>query len=70
MRFAILGMSLSTLLDIHHPQDLLKGLLNTITEYDQSKEEGEKSSKMVWFWYHLSHPRAHALSAAIQIQEP
>ncbi|RXW22712.1 hypothetical protein EST38_g3150 [Candolleomyces aberdarensis] len=43
MRFAILGLSLSSLLDINQPQDLLRGLLNTITEYDQSKEEGEKS---------------------------
>ncbi|KAF5324834.1 hypothetical protein D9611_004250 [Ephemerocybe angulata] len=43
MRFAVLGLSLSSLLDINQPQDLLKGLLNTITEYDQSKEEGEKS---------------------------
>lgn len=42
-RFAILGLSLSSLLDINQPQDLLRGLLNTITEYDQSKEEGEKS---------------------------
>jgi hypothetical protein len=45
-RFAILGMSLSNLLDINQPQDLLKGLLNTITEYDQSKEESDKP-KMV-----------------------
>ena len=45
-RFAILGMSLSNLLDIHQPQDLLRGLLNTLTEYDQSKEESDKP-KMV-----------------------
>jgi hypothetical protein len=46
-RFAILGLSLSTLLDINQPHDLLRGLINTITEFDQSKEEGENKSKMV-----------------------
>jgi len=47
-RFAILGLSLSTLLDITQPQDLLRALLNAITEYDQAKEENDnKSSKMV-----------------------
>ncbi|PPQ65308.1 hypothetical protein CVT24_011435 [Panaeolus cyanescens] len=45
-RFAILGLSLSTLLDINQPQDLLRGLLNTITEYDQAKDDGDKQSKM------------------------
>jgi len=35
-------------LDINQPQDLLRALLNAITEYDQAKEEGDnKSSKMV-----------------------
>lgn len=46
-RFAILGLSLSTLLDIIQPADLLRGLLNTITEYDQAKEEGDGKSKLV-----------------------
>jgi len=46
-RFAILGLSLSSLLDINQPHDLLRGLINTITEFDQSKEEGENKSKMV-----------------------
>ncbi|KAJ7722291.1 hypothetical protein DFH07DRAFT_857064 [Mycena maculata] len=41
-RFAILGMSLSTLLDISQPQDLLKGLLNTLQEYEQSREDSDK----------------------------
>jgi hypothetical protein len=45
-RFAILGMSLSNLLDIHQAQDLLRGLLNTLTEYDQAKEDSDKP-KMV-----------------------
>ncbi|KAG6845697.1 hypothetical protein H0H87_004958 [Tephrocybe sp. NHM501043] len=42
-RFAILGMSLSNLLDINQPQDLLRGLVNTISEYDQTKDDGDKS---------------------------
>ncbi|GLB35439.1 hypothetical protein LshimejAT787_0210040 [Lyophyllum shimeji] len=42
-RFAILGLSLSNLLDINQPQDLLRGLMNTISEYDQSKDDGDKS---------------------------
>lgn len=41
-RFAILGFSLSNLLDVNNPQDLLRGLLNIVTEYDQSKEESDK----------------------------
>jgi len=41
-RFAILGMSLSNLLDIPQPQDFLRGLLNTLAEYDQSKEDSDK----------------------------
>lgn len=47
-RFAILGMSLSNLLDIQQPQDLFRGLINTLSEYDQSKEkeDGDKP-KMV-----------------------
>src|ERR1700683_136476 len=47
-RFAILGMSLSNLLDISQPQDFLRGLLNTLAEYDQSKEDSDKP-KMVCF---------------------
>ncbi|KAF9484888.1 hypothetical protein BDN70DRAFT_796759 [Pholiota conissans] len=45
-RFAILGLSLSALLDINQPTDLLRGLLNTITEYDQAKEEGDNRPKI------------------------
>jgi hypothetical protein len=41
-RFVILGMSLSNLLDIQQPQDLLRGLLNTMAEYEQSKEDSDK----------------------------
>lgn len=42
-------MSLSNLFEVKEPQDLLKGLINTLNEYDQSKDKedtGEKS-KMV-----------------------
>jgi hypothetical protein len=35
-------MSLSNLLDINQPQDLLRGLLNTLSEYDQAKEDSDK----------------------------
>jgi hypothetical protein len=45
-------MSLANLLDINHPQDLLRGLNNTLTEYDQTKEDGEKA-KIVRFYYLL-----------------
>ncbi|KAF8652696.1 hypothetical protein AX16_004200 [Volvariella volvacea WC 439] len=41
-RFAVLGMSLSNLLDVNQPSDLLRGLMNIMTEYDQAKEDGEK----------------------------
>ncbi|KAJ6582827.1 hypothetical protein B0H10DRAFT_2235119 [Mycena sp. CBHHK59/15] len=41
-RFAILGMSLSGLLDITSPQDLLKGLINTLSEYEQAREDSDK----------------------------
>ncbi|TFK27348.1 hypothetical protein FA15DRAFT_586483 [Coprinopsis marcescibilis] len=48
-RFAILALSLSGLLDINQPQDLLRSLLNTVTEYDQAKEEGSDKSKIRLF---------------------
>ncbi|KXN91207.1 hypothetical protein AN958_02240 [Leucoagaricus sp. SymC.cos] len=41
-RFATLGFSLSNLLDINNPQDLLRAILNTVTEYDQAKEENDR----------------------------
>ncbi|KAH7910622.1 hypothetical protein BJ138DRAFT_1152480 [Hygrophoropsis aurantiaca] len=41
-RFAILAMSLSNLLEIPQAQDLLRGLLNTMNEYDQAKDEPDK----------------------------
>ncbi|KAF9265803.1 hypothetical protein L218DRAFT_859286 [Marasmius fiardii PR-910] len=37
--FAILGLSLSHVLDIHQPQDLLRTLLSLLVEYDQAKPE-------------------------------
>ncbi|KAF5373163.1 hypothetical protein D9758_001588 [Tetrapyrgos nigripes] len=42
-RFALLGMSLANLLDIQQPHDLLRGLLNTLIEYDQAREDGDKT---------------------------
>lgn len=44
-RFAILAMSLATLFDVHQPQDLMRGLLNTLTEYEQSKEDKYNDSR-------------------------
>lgn len=41
-RFATLGLSLSNLLDINSPQDLLRAILNTLTEYEQAKEENDR----------------------------
>jgi len=41
-RFAILGMSLSNLFEISNAQDLLRGLLGTLAEYEQAKEENYK----------------------------
>jgi hypothetical protein len=46
-RFAILGMSLSNLLDIQQPQDLIRGIMNIMAEYEQSKEEGDKLKKVL-----------------------
>jgi hypothetical protein len=40
-------MSLSNLLDIQQPQDLLRGTMNIMNEYEQSKEEGENKPKKV-----------------------
>lgn len=48
-RYSMLGMSLSNLLEIQQPQDLLRGLLNTLQEYDQSKEDGGERPKMRLF---------------------
>jgi hypothetical protein len=46
-RFATLGLSLSNLLDINNPQDLLRAILNTVTEYDQAKEDNDNRPRMV-----------------------
>ncbi|KAG6861638.1 hypothetical protein C0995_013640 [Termitomyces sp. Mi166 len=51
-RFAVLGMSLSNLLDINSPQDLLRGLIQTISEYDQNKDDGDKSKMPFPLDYH------------------
>jgi hypothetical protein len=39
-------MSLANYFDVKEPQDFLRGLLNALAEFDQSKEEGERP-KMV-----------------------
>ncbi|EGN96252.1 hypothetical protein SERLA73DRAFT_185899 [Serpula lacrymans var. lacrymans S7.3] len=41
-RFATLAMSLSNLLEIPQASDFLRGVLNTMSEYDQAKEEPDK----------------------------
>ncbi|KAH8100215.1 hypothetical protein BXZ70DRAFT_893519 [Cristinia sonorae] len=41
-RYALLGMSLAHSFDVKEPQDLLRGLLNAMTEYETSKDEGER----------------------------
>ena len=39
----MLGMSLSNLLDMNSPPDILRGLTNIMNEYDQSKEDNDRS---------------------------
>ena len=53
LRFCILGMSLSGVFDITNANDLLKSLLNILTEYDQSKDENYKP-KMVRITFNIS----------------
>jgi hypothetical protein len=43
-------MSLSNLLDIPQVQDFLRGLMNTMNEYDQAKEEPDRQPKIVSFY--------------------
>lgn len=38
-------MSLSNLFEVKDPHDLLKGLLNTLNEYDQSKDKEDTGDK-------------------------
>ncbi|KZT20280.1 hypothetical protein NEOLEDRAFT_1123008 [Neolentinus lepideus HHB14362 ss-1] len=61
-RFAVLGMSLSTLFDIQQPQDLLRGLLNTLTEYDNMKEGDERPRVKLFSRSKLSKRQAGAMS--------
>lgn len=70
-RFAVLGMSLSNLLDINQPNDLLRGLMNVTTEYDQGKEDGEKP-KMVCslcHWQVISRVRDQDSSATLSTEK-
>ncbi|KAI9568980.1 hypothetical protein HD554DRAFT_2094359 [Boletus coccyginus] len=57
-RFAVLAMSLSNLLDIPQAHDYLRGLLNTMNEYDQAKEEPDKPK------YRLFRPKVAKRQAA------
>jgi hypothetical protein len=67
-RFAILAMSLSNLLDIPQVQDFLRGLLNTMNEYDQAREEPDKPKIVtLLFNYHRSFLLTSVL-AAIPVQ--
>jgi len=45
-RFGIVAMSPSSLFDISHPTDCLRSALYVLTEYEQAKEENDRS-KMV-----------------------
>lgn len=36
-------MSLANYFDVKEPQDFLRGLLNALNEFDQAKEEGERT---------------------------
>lgn len=47
--FAILGMSLSGAFDNTSSNDLLKSLLNILTEYEQSKEDNYKPKMVLVF---------------------
>ncbi|KAI0320325.1 hypothetical protein OF83DRAFT_1025093, partial [Amylostereum chailletii] len=47
-RFAILAMSLASLFDVSQPADLLRGLLNTLNEYEQNREEGDRQRLRLW----------------------
>lgn len=53
-------MSLSNLLDIPQAQDYLRGLLNTMNEYDQAKEEPDKP-KIVRRFSPMGQPETHAV---------
>lgn len=48
-------MSLSNLLDIPQAHDYLRGLLNTMNEYDQAKEEPDKPK----YVQHITVSRQH-----------
>ncbi|KAF8919239.1 hypothetical protein CPB85DRAFT_1529471 [Mucidula mucida] len=45
-RFTVLGMSLSNMLDVHHAPDLIRGLTNTLAEYEQAREDNTTNSKL------------------------
>lgn len=46
-RFAVLGMSLSSMFEVKDTFDLLRGLLNILSEYEQIKDDPIDKSKIV-----------------------
>ncbi|KAF8626341.1 hypothetical protein AX15_005000 [Amanita polypyramis BW_CC] len=53
LRYAMLGMSLSNLLEMSSPQDILRGLTNIMNEFDQAKEDNDKprmrsTKRFIW----------------------
>ncbi|KAI0792825.1 hypothetical protein C8Q75DRAFT_751599 [Abortiporus biennis] len=46
LRYTSLGMSLAHSFDMKEPQDFLRGLQNSLGEYDRSKDDGEGPPKM------------------------
>lgn len=50
-RFAVLGMSLSSMFEVKDTFDLLKGLLNILSEYEQIKDDPIDKPKMVCIFF-------------------
>jgi hypothetical protein len=51
-RYAILAMSLAAFFDVPQPNELLRGLLNTLTEFEQNKDESDRQ-RLVRFSFYL-----------------
>ncbi|KAI0027310.1 hypothetical protein K488DRAFT_31358, partial [Vararia minispora EC-137] len=47
-RFAVLAMSLAALFDVAQPADLLRALLNTLLEYEQNRDDGDRQRLRIW----------------------
>jgi hypothetical protein len=63
-------MSLSSLLDIPQPQDLLKGLISTLQEYEQSREDSDQPKivrlQLSTYFIFFANQRPAAHKAAFQ----